>query len=165
MKESRTAKLYSTLSKRELASAVLFHAAEKNTFEIERIVGAVGRANYNCLDQDFIRQHDYLMSVVIFWGSEFWRKLAIYGGAILKSYLDDGEHPKAQIERMNTTAAAVDTWHAVLAAWCDKHGLDIGAAYKLAGVNPSLWEREKTDIDPAQVELWLEELASFAPAH
>jgi hypothetical protein len=54
MKESRTAKLYSTLSKRELASAALFHAADQNTFEIERIVGAVGRANYNCLDQDFM---------------------------------------------------------------------------------------------------------------
>jgi hypothetical protein len=162
MKESRTAKLYSTLSKRELASAALFHAADQNTFEIERIVGAVGRANYNCLDKDFMEQHTYLSSVVIFWGSEYWRKLFMHTAALLETYCTDGEQPK-KWERIDATAAAVDTWHAVLAAWCDKHGLDLATAYKLAGVDPSPRESKKKDIDHAEVELWLEELASFSP--
>ncbi|MEZ5539614.1 MAG: hypothetical protein R3E63_06630 [Pseudomonadales bacterium] len=97
-------------------------------------------------------------------GTEYWRKLFMHTAALLETYRTDGEQPKTW-ERIDATAVAVDTWHAVLVAWCDKHGLTLRPAYKLAGVDPSPRESKKKDIDPAKVELWLEELASFAPAH
>lgn len=161
MKEARTTKLYSGLSGQELAAVAFFHTAEQNQIEMDRVLSVVPRKNYSCLDQDFIRQQDYLFSVVTFWGSEYWRKLFMHTAALLETYHADGEQPKAW-ERVDTTAEALETWHAVLAAWCDKHGLDIGAAYKLAGVDPDKRVGRLT-ADPAQVEEWLEELASFSP--
>jgi len=162
MKETRTAKLYDGLTAKQLARLTFVHTAEQNGLEIERVRGAVERKDYRCLDSSYIDWNTYWISVAQFWATEYWRKLFMHTAALLETYCTDGEQPK-KWERIDATAVAVDTWHAVLAAWCDKHGLDLATAYKLAGVDPSPRESKKKDIDHAEVELWLEELASFSP--
>lgn len=161
MKESRTTKLYNGLSGRELAAVAFFHTAEQNQIEIDRLLSVVPRRNYSCLDAAFTEYSDHFASVVIFWGSEYWRKLFMHTAALLETYHTDGEQLKIW-ERIDTTAAALDTWHAVLSAWCERHNLDLDAAYKIAGV-PSKRDIPEALIDRDKVEEWLEVFTSFMP--
>lgn len=158
MKETRTAKLYDGLTAKQLARLTFIHTAEQNGLEIERVRGAVERKHYRCLDGDYIEWNTYWISVAQFWATEYWRKMFYLSVAMHGA---DTSEDAVHLDNLQRNRQALAVWHAVLAAWCDKHGLDLATAYKLAKVEHD--HAEGVPVDQAEVDLWLEELASFAP--
>lgn len=151
MKEARTTKLYNGLSGRELAAVAFFHTAEQNQIEIDRLLSVVPRRNYSCLDAAFTEYSDHFASVVNFWAMEYWKKTYLLSMSL---FADTGDHDERAEDWL--------TWHAVLSAWCERHNLDLDAAYKIAGVPPKQ-DIPEALIDRDKVEEWLEVFTSFMP--
>jgi len=138
MKKDPISKLYQQMNSQELALLAFANLKKEDSLEHTRIVDAVPRRRYLCLDTTFTNHLNRVFHMASLWSIEYWRcrtQLMAVTGLCLSAEIGitdrDKEKEYQLLDYHEEKMAAVEM---ALIEICDEYRIDINAVRQIAGI-------------------------------
>ena len=138
MKKDPISKLYQQMNSQELALLAFANLKKEDSLEHTRIVDAVPRRHYLCLDTTFTNYLHRIFLMASLWSIEYWRcrtQLMAVQGIFISTVIGltdrDEEQESALLDFHEELMAAVEV---ALIEICDEFRIDINAVRQIAGI-------------------------------
>ena len=149
-------KLYKHMSSKELALLAFANLANRDELEQARIIDAVPRHTYSCLDATFRQHLDSIFNMACCWSNQYWqcKSYLLASNGVLLAHL----HDKTATDQFAKDDDIVELFAQQIAALelaldevCHEYHIDINAVKQLAGITTSTTTRKTTpDADYLQ---------------
>ena len=154
MKKDPLSKLYQQMNSQELALLAFANLKKENALEHTRIVDAVPRRRYLCLDTTFTNYLNRVFKMACLWSIEYWKcrtQLMAVTGLCLSAEIGitdrDKEKEYALLDFHEDKMAAVEV---ALIEICDEYRIDINAVRQIAGITRDFKQENTPNADYLQ---------------
>jgi hypothetical protein len=154
MKKDPISKLYQQINSQELALLAFANLNQEDSLEHTRIVDAVPRRRYLCLDTTFTNYLHRVFHMASLWSIEYWRcrtQLMAVQGIFISTVIGltdrDEEKDSALLDFYGEQMAAVEV---ALIEICDEYRIDINAVRQIAGITRDFKQENTPNADYLQ---------------
>jgi hypothetical protein len=144
-------KLYKHMSSKELALLAFANLANRDELEQARIIDAVPRHTYSCLDATFSEYLDRVFNMACCWSIQYWQcqaRLMAANGCLLAHLKDKDDIQQWALddEIRDHHARRLAAVEVALVELCQEHGIDIEAVKQIAGITTDFKSNIELDL-------------------